>query len=247
MARRDATETDFMPPSRPPIEIEAIAATIAAQIAAGELRTGSKLPTQVELAEQHGATRHTIRRAIEALAQQGLVLSRQGSGVYVAGQLVDYYVKSRTRYNDNVQALARTSRMELLSLNQPRVSAELARDLTISRRARIFDLRLLRWTGRDPLCVARHYFSADRFPDLPNHISEASGITDLIRRLGVEDTRRSDTAISARHPTRAEAEMLRIPQDSPVVVLEGRNVDTNGRPIEISTSVWPASRIRVHV
>lgn len=236
-----------MPPSRPPTTVETIVDTIAAQIAAGELRTGSKLPTQAELVEQHGATRHTIRQAIEALTHQGLVLSRQGSGVYVAGQLVDYYVRSRTRFNDNVQALAQTSRMELLSLHQPRVSAELARDLAISRRARIFDLHLLRWTGRDPLCVARHYFPADRFPDLPNRFSEASGITDLIRRLGVEDTRRSDTAISARNPTRAEAEMLRIPLDSPVVVLEGRNVDTSGRPVEISTSIWPASRIRVHV
>lgn len=236
-----------MPPSRPPTDIDAIVATIAAQIADGELGTGSKLPTQAELAEQHGAPRHTIRRVIEALAQQGLVLSRQGSGVYVAGQLVDYYVKSRTRYNDNVQALAQTSRMELLSLHQPRVSAELARSLAISRRARIFDLHLVRWTGRDPLCVARHYFPIDRFPDLPNQLSEAIGITDLIRRLGVEDPRRSDTAISARHSTRAEAELLRIPLDSPVVVLEGRNIDITGRPIEISTSIWPASRIRVHV
>lgn len=31
------------------------------------------------------------------------------------------------------------------------------------------------------------------------------------------------------------------------VLIEGRNVDTTGRPIEISTSIWPASRIRVHV
>lgn len=236
-----------MCPAQPQTEGDVIVARIAAQIATGELRTGSKLPTQAELAEQHGATRHTIRQAIDTMVQRGLVLSRQGSGVYVAGKLVDYYVKSRTRYNDNVQALAQTSRMELLSLHQPRVSAELARGLAISRRARIFDLHLLRWTGRDPLCIARHYLPVDRFPDLPNRFSEASGITDLIRRLGVEDTRRSDTAISARHPTRAEAEMLRIPQGSPVVVLEGRNVDSTGRPIEISNSIWPASRIRVHV
>lgn len=228
-------------------EVEAIVETIAARIASGELGTGSKLPTQLQLAEQFAASRHIIRRAIDILQQRGLVRGRQGSGIYVSGRLIDYYVKSRTRYNDNVQGLAQTSRIEILDLQDRRVSPHLAKELSISRRSRIFDLHLLRWTGRDPLCVARHFFPAERFPDLPQRVAEVGGITELIRSLGVEDFKRSDTAISARHPTATEARLLRIPPDSPVVVLEGRNVDPAGRPIEISTSIWPASRIRVHV
>lgn len=224
-----------------------IADLLADEIASGRLRTGAKLPTQARLAEQYATNRHTIRRAIELLQQRGLVAGRQGSGTYVSGKLIDYYVKSRTRYNDNVQSLAQSSRMQLLDLQERRVSPALASSLAISRRARIYDLNILRWTGNDPLCVARHYFPAERFPGLPARFAEASGITDLIRRLGVADFRRSDTAISARHPTRAEAQMLQIPFDSPVVVLEGRNVDPSGHPIEISISIWPASRIRVHV
>lgn len=236
-----------MTPNQHSIQIEAIAETISVRIASGELGTGSKLPTQQELAEQFAVSRHVIRRSIDLLQQRGLVRGRQGSGIYVAGKLIDYYVKSRTRYNDNVQGLAQTSRIEILDLQERRVSPHLAKDLSISRRSRVFELHLLRWTGRDPLCVARHFFPAERFPDLPGRVREVGGITELIRILGVEDFKRSDTAISARHPTAAEARMLRIPGDSPVVVLEGRNVDPGGRPIEISTSIWPASRIRVHV
>ncbi|CAH1657088.1 MULTISPECIES: phosphonate metabolism transcriptional regulator PhnF [unclassified Chelatococcus] len=228
-------------------EARRIADTLAARIASGELRTGNRLPTQAELAAQFSVNRHAIRRAIELLEQRGLARGRQGSGVYVTGPLIDYYVKSRTRYNDNVRALARDSRMELIDLQERRASPELARDLAMKRGGRVFDLHILRWTGHDPLCVARHLFSADRYPQLPERFVEASGITDLIGRLGVEDFRRSDTAISARQPTAAEARMLHIPHDSPVVVLEGRNVDLHGVPVEISTSVWPATRIKVHV
>ena len=233
--------------TRSPPTVHSISEALAARIAAGELATGSRLPTQTQLAAEFSASRHTVRRALEVLERKGLVRGRQGSGVYVAGRLVDYYVKSRTRYNDNVQSLAQASRMELLDLQVRRVSPELARDLSISLRSRIFDVHLLRWTGPDPLCVARHYFPAERFPDLRERLAEASGITDLIRRLGIADFKRSDTAISARHPSRSEAQMLNIPIDSPVLVLEGRNVDPAGQPIEISTSIWPGSRIRVHV
>lgn len=234
-----------MPATKPPQET--IAEAIEQRIASGAWRTGSKLPTQAALAAEFGAGRHVVRQAIQLLERRELVHSRQGSGTFVAGRLVDYYVKSRTRYNDNVQPLAQTSHIEILDLRQRRIDAQLARDLGIGRHGRIFDLHLLRWTGSDPLCVARHYFPAGRFPHLPDHIGSVTGISDLIRRMGLEDFRRSDTAISARLPTRAEAQMLRVAADSPVLILEGRNVDGAGRPIEISTSVWPASRIKVHV
>lgn len=224
-----------------------IADAIAASIRHQELRTGARLPTQQEMASAHGVSRHVIRRALDLLERRGVLGGRQGSGTYVSGKLVDYHVRSRTRYNDNVRMVDDNSSIELLEIRSRRVTPDLARALTVSRQSRIFDLYIQRWTGKEPLCVARHIFPADRFPDLEEHISGLSGISDLLRRLGVTDFKRSDTAISARQPSRDEARLLHIPFDSPVVVLEGRNVDGLGMPVELSTSVWPASRIRVHV
>lgn len=230
-----------------PIDYLGIAAEIADRIVSQDLRTGMKLPTQKALADTYGVNRNTIRRAIDLLEKRGLLAGRQGSGTYVQGKLVDYQVKSRTKYNENVRALDQGSTIELLELENRRAPPHLAKALTLSRGARIFDLYILRSTGREPLCVARHHFSADRFPDIPTAFPLSDGISDLMRRLGTPDFLRSDTSISARLPTRAEAQLLQIAYDSPVVVLEGRNVDPTGFPIEISKSVWPASRIRVRV
>ncbi|WP_343808043.1 phosphonate metabolism transcriptional regulator PhnF [Paenochrobactrum glaciei] len=224
-----------------------VADEIAQLIKAGVLRTGTKLPTQAELADQYKVNRHVIRKALDILGGRGLVASRQGSGVYVSGKLVDYFVRHRTRYNDNVKALAQTSRIEILDIHSRKVSAELAQKLTIPSHARVYDLHILRFSGVDPLCLANHYFSAEKYPSLPEIFAQSTGISDLITRLGVTDFSRSDTAISARMPTRKEASLLRIAFDTPIVELEGRNVDAKGQPIEISKSVWPASRIRVCV
>lgn len=224
-----------------------VADAIALAIKQDDLRTGVRLPTQQQLADTHGVSRHLVRRALNLLEQRGVLGGRQGSGTYVQGRLVDYHVGSRTRYNDNVKKIDENSSIDLLELRTRRPTPELARALTISRQSRVFDLYILRWTGLEPLCIARHFFSDERFPDLPEHISGLTGISRLLRQLGVADFRRSDTEISARQPTREEARLLHIPFDSPVVVLEGRNVDPKGIPVEISTSVWPASRIKVHV
>jgi GntR family transcriptional repressor for pyruvate dehydrogenase complex len=60
-----------------------LAALIEAQIDGGKLATGDRLPTEQQLAMAHGVSRTVVREAVHQLQSQGLVRSRQGSGVFV--------------------------------------------------------------------------------------------------------------------------------------------------------------------
>jgi GntR family transcriptional regulator, transcriptional repressor for pyruvate dehydrogenase complex len=60
-----------------------LAALIEAQIAGGALAAGDRLPTEQQLADAHGVSRTVVREAVHQLKSQGLVRSRQGSGVFV--------------------------------------------------------------------------------------------------------------------------------------------------------------------
>ncbi|KOT87300.1 GntR family transcriptional regulator [Streptomyces sp. NRRL F-5755] len=57
---------------------------LRAQITSGEWPVGSRIPTEPELVEQLGVARNTVREAVRALAHNGLLDIRQGSGTYVA-------------------------------------------------------------------------------------------------------------------------------------------------------------------
>jgi len=57
---------------------------IEAQIRSGELAPGMRLPTQKEIALTENVSRTVVREAFARLTAQGLTVSRQGSGVYVA-------------------------------------------------------------------------------------------------------------------------------------------------------------------
>jgi GntR family transcriptional repressor for pyruvate dehydrogenase complex len=63
---------------------EQIAQTIRARIIKGELAQGERLPNERELAASYGVSRNVVREAVRALAKDGLVEVRQGSGTYVA-------------------------------------------------------------------------------------------------------------------------------------------------------------------
>ncbi|MEV7501058.1 FadR/GntR family transcriptional regulator [Streptomyces sp. NPDC093018] len=62
---------------------EQVIAELRNQIATGEWPVGSRIPTEPELVEQLGVARNTIREAVRALAHNGLLDIRQGSGTYV--------------------------------------------------------------------------------------------------------------------------------------------------------------------
>lgn len=57
---------------------------LEAQIRSGQLPPGSRLPTQKEIAETENVSRTVVREAVARLTAQGLAVSRQGSGMYVA-------------------------------------------------------------------------------------------------------------------------------------------------------------------
>jgi DNA-binding GntR family transcriptional regulator len=58
---------------------------LAADIAAGRHAPGERLPSEAQLAQRFGVNRHTVRRALAALAEDGLVQARRGAGVFVTG------------------------------------------------------------------------------------------------------------------------------------------------------------------
>ncbi|WP_088282025.1 FadR/GntR family transcriptional regulator [Ideonella sp. A 288] len=62
---------------------EQVAQQLAAQVRDGTLAPGAKLPTEARLVEQFQVSRTVVREAVARLKSQGLVDSRQGSGVFV--------------------------------------------------------------------------------------------------------------------------------------------------------------------
>ncbi|MEU8552045.1 FadR/GntR family transcriptional regulator [Streptomyces roseoverticillatus] len=64
--------------------VDQVIAELRGQITSGEWPVGSRIPTEPELVEQLGVARNTVREAVRALAHNGLLDIRQGSGTYVA-------------------------------------------------------------------------------------------------------------------------------------------------------------------
>ncbi|HEY0233336.1 MAG TPA: GntR family transcriptional regulator, partial [Dokdonella sp.] len=88
--------------------------TLQRQIESGALTPGLALPGERELAQQHAVSRVTVRKAIEGLVADGLLVQRQGSGTFVSARIVRPF-SHLTSFSDELRARGLDPRSETLA------------------------------------------------------------------------------------------------------------------------------------
>jgi GntR family transcriptional regulator, phosphonate transport system regulatory protein len=202
-----------------------------------------KLPSEAELARRFGVNRHTVRQALRALAEQGLVRSEQGRGTFAQ---VGYALGRRVRFGASLQAQDRTPGREPLAIEETTDPAIAAR-LGLAPGAPLVHQRTLGTADGVPLTVAGLYLSSERFPGALRDLPGFASITRFWRSRGIVDYRRRRTRITARLPEADEAELLRQPRTSPVLVTEALDVDPEDAPLSFAITVWSAARVHLTV
>lgn len=83
------TNLDFLgslDPDDPKQASQQIANKLRAAILTGRLQPGDRLPSQPELATRYAVARETVKRALDLLRADRLIVTRQGSGAFVRAQ-----------------------------------------------------------------------------------------------------------------------------------------------------------------
>ncbi|WP_299354858.1 phosphonate metabolism transcriptional regulator PhnF [uncultured Shimia sp.] len=222
---------------------EKIARALTADITDGRYGPGDKLPTEAELAKRFEVNRHTIRNALKDMAENGLVFSRRGSGVYVSQTPAEYPLGKRVRFHNNLEKAGRSPGKETLSIETRAADPREAHALGLKVGDAVHSYEALSLADSEPIVMFRSVFPADRFPDLLDHITYSNSVTEALRACGVEDYTRASTRISARRATATQAHHLRIHEGDPVVLSVAINVDPEGRPTEYGVSWFAGDRV----
>ncbi|MCA6119343.1 phosphonate metabolism transcriptional regulator PhnF [Bradyrhizobium sp. WSM 1738] len=213
-------------------------------IADGRFAAGEKLPAEIEIAETYRVNRHTVRRALAALAERGLVRAERGSGTYVEAPRLAYPLRSRTRFSEIVGAGGREPRGQMIDASEETASRELARELGLKAGAPLIRIEALRFADRSPICVGTHWLSAERFPDAGRVYAAARSMTKLLAHYGVRDYRRASTRITAGIVDATDATRLDLALGRPILIVDSTDVDAEGRPLITKHVRFSAERVQ---
>lgn len=218
-----------------------------AQVLRGELRhyrIGDFLPGEMQLARRFAVNRHTLRRAVDELVQEGRLLRRQGKGTQVLQRPLVYPLQADSAYSDALAALGVRTEARLLERRLLTASAEEARHLQLPDGAALIELYTLRLLDGEPVSLIRHRYCASRAELLADYQGGS-----LRHYLGERDLplARSFSLIGARLADRDEAAQLLMPLRMPLLSVFTLSSDPAGRPVEIALSASRSDRFQYQV
>lgn len=223
-----------------------IADLIRTGIAAGTLGEKGKLPPEIELSSRFGVNRHTVRAAIAALVQEGVLRAEQGRGTFVATRRkLSYPITSRTRFSTGLEGQVKERKSTLLSHEVGPATARVAEALGLAEGAPVLHMETLSETDGRPLSRASSWFDAERFAGFEKAYAETQSVTAAFRQYGVDDYLRRSTIVSARHADPADLADLKLAPGAIVLVTTAINVDTQGRPIQFAEARFAADRVEL--
>ena len=216
---------------------------LAAEIDEGRWPPGARLPSETALARRFGVNRHTLRRAVAALRDEGRVHVRRGAGATVTQGRTDYPLGRRMRFTESLRAAGREPAREMLRAETAAAGRAEAEALGLAPGAPVHLSESLRRADGVPVTLARVCWPAERLPGFLGALAETGSVTAALARCGVPDYTRRWTRLTAHRPGALTARLLQIAETTPVLQAESLSVDPEGRPIEYGFTWFVTDRL----
>lgn len=223
-----------------------IADRIRLAIGSGEFV--DRLPPETALAARFGVNRHTVREAIAALEEEGVLRAEQGRGTFIERkQRLAYPIGVRTRFSEGLRGQTRDRRGILLDQSVERADERTAEALGLVAGVKVIRLETLSEADGRPVSRATSFFAWDRFEGIGKIYAESGSVTTALKSFGISDYFRHSTLISARHACDADLADLKLSAGAIVLVTVYVNVDPEGRPLQFSETRFAADLVELSV
>ena len=210
---------------------------ILQSLEAGEWRPGELIPSEMELAARFKVSQGTVRKAIDELAAENLVMRRQGKGTFVAthaAQQVQYRFLNLRPDAGDLQGEGRAER-HILECRRLRAPAEVARALALRTGDAVMHVRRTLSFAAIPTILEDIWLPGNAFKGLTaEQMSSYQGPTYAMFELvyGVRMVR-ADEKIRAVLPDAEQAQLLNIPSTTPLLSVERTAYTYNDVPMEL--------------
>jgi len=209
----------------------------AAEIEAGTLAPGARLPPERDLAQQFSITRVTLRQALSILEAEGLIFREERRGWFISPPRVRYDPTANASFTQSISRQGRLSGTKVLSKQKTVASLFESRLLDCADGDPLFVISRLRTVDARAVLVEQTHIRADRCPGLLDHPLDGS-LTDLMAdKYGIIEHR---VHISMRPTAISEfpAKALGVAVGTPGLYLIRTIVDQHDKVIEIDEEFW---------
>ncbi len=195
------------------------------------LKPDDALPPERDLAADYDVSRITVRKALDGLVNEGLLIRRQGAGTFVASRVEKQFSKL-TSFSEDMAQRGRTARSEWLAKTEGVVTPDESLTLGLGPGTKVYRCNRIRYADDLPMALEYSTISGFALPSI-----EAVG-TSLYAALEAAGNRpvRALQRLRAVLFTPEQAALLKIESGAPGLFIERRGYLEDGRSVEMTHS-----------
>ncbi len=219
--------------------VSRVCGVLRAEIAAGRLAAGVRLPSEAELAKALKVSRPTLREATRVLAREGLLDIRHGVGTFVTGGLppLRNALDTMSSLTSAIRAAGGEPGVTSLAVAEVEPAREVAEALRLRPGQPVACISRVRLIDGKPLGLACEYLPLGA--DLPlaklKTFAGGSLYAFLAETLGVALVR-SEMSVTAVAATPAQARLLAIRPGAPLLLMRETHVGRDERRVLYSVN-----------
>ena len=212
---------------------------IREQILAGTYKAGEKIPFEKELGVTYDASKMTVKKALDILVAEGLIIKRRGSGTFVkdlsTAEMERIAVSNQFRGTTAIHP-GKTVKSTVLNFSVIEASELVRSKLNLSEGSLVYKIYRVRSIDDIPEIVETTYMPIEQIPGLERNHVEGSIYEYIEDELGLK-IQSGHRRITVRRATDIEMEYLKLEVYEPVAVAEQIAYFDTGTAFEYSTSV----------
>ncbi|HEL2109879.1 TPA: GntR family transcriptional regulator [Streptococcus suis] len=212
------------------------------------MEPNEKLFSERELTQVYGVSRITVRLALQELEKRGLVYKKHGKGTYVSeisNSAVD--LSQAYSFTEQMRRIGKIPSTKILSFSTILVTDFIAQQLQVSLGDQVFELERLRLADGIPMMLERTYVPVEIFPQLSKERLEELPLYEIFFEDYGQQIRLAEEEFYASIALDNEANLLRIPNSSPVLHLIRKTYNDRNRLIEFTFSIARGDQFRYKV
>ena len=215
---------------------------ILQSLQSGEWRPGESIPSEMDLAARYRVSQGTVRKAIDELAADNLLVRRQGKGTFVAThaeQQVQYRFLKLMPDSGDLQSEGPAQR-DIIDCKRLRASAEVARALALRTGDSVLQARRVLSFASRPTILEDLWLPGTPFKGLTaERLSKYHGPMYAMfeTEFGVRMVR-AEEKIRAVLPDAAQAALLQVPKNTPLLSVERIAYTYNDAPMELRRGLY---------
>ncbi len=209
----------------------------------GILEPGDMLRSEREYAEYYQVSRMTVRQAINNLVSLGLIYKKKGSGTFVQEKKIEQALHGLTSFTEDMRSRGLTPSSRLIDFSIIPATQVVAKELMIEEHTPVYEIKRIRLGDDIPIAFETNIIPANLVLGLTEEIV-ANSIYNYVENKLKLHIGSATQVIESATATKAEAELLDIPKQSPILLIERKTFLANGTPLELVKSSYRGDRYK---